>query len=402
MPPERRLVPIWLRVVIPVLLLAGLVTYQLLRPIPAIAVSGTSVPASTTMPGTAPVIPWPASGSAALSVTDLGMLGTAGGDKPAPIASMAKVMTALVVMKDRPLKKDEQGPAITITAADVADYNKRKQDESVVPVTAGEQLSEYQALQALLIPSANNVAQTLAIWDAGSVDAFLAKMKAMGTDLGLKQSAFADVAGVSSSTVSTPSDLIVMGKAAMADPVIASIVAQPEAQLPVAGRVFNVDNQIGQEGIVGIKTGSSPEAGSCFVFAATASVSGRPVTIYGAIMGQSDLAHAFATTKTLIQAARAGLSVRRVVTKNQAVARYGAPWGAATDAIATQDVDVLAWPGMIMRTRVENPVLRAPQPAGVAAGTMVLTLGDQRLTVPLTTADKLPEPGRRWRLTRIS
>ena len=69
----------------------------------------------------------------------------------APIASVAKVMTAYLVLLDHPLQLGEEGPTITLTDADVADTDRRRgQEESIVSVADGEQLTELQALQALL------------------------------------------------------------------------------------------------------------------------------------------------------------------------------------------------------------------------------------------------------------
>ncbi|HEX5466114.1 MAG TPA: hypothetical protein VFW92_05495, partial [Candidatus Limnocylindrales bacterium] len=97
----------------------------------------------------------------------------------APIASIAKVMTAYLVLLDHPLQPGASGPTIVLTEADVADTaRRRRQDESIVSVAAGERLTELQALQALLLPSANNIAAVLARWDAGSEDRFVARMDA--------------------------------------------------------------------------------------------------------------------------------------------------------------------------------------------------------------------------------
>jgi hypothetical protein len=84
-------------------------------------------------------------------------------------------MTAYLVLRDHPLRLGEEGPTVTLIDADVADTDRRRrQQESVLPIAAGEQLSERQALQALLLPSANNIAAVLARWAAGSADRFVA------------------------------------------------------------------------------------------------------------------------------------------------------------------------------------------------------------------------------------
>ena len=125
---------------------------------------------------------WPVAGQAAFIATGDGRVSAGPRQDPAPIASIAKVMTAYIVLRDHPLASAEDGPAITVTAADVADTDRRsRQQESIVPVEAGERLTERQALQALLLPSANNVAALLARWDAGSVEAFVARNERRST-----------------------------------------------------------------------------------------------------------------------------------------------------------------------------------------------------------------------------
>src|SRR4051794_17452152 len=121
---------------------------------------------------------WPAAGQAAFE-TGQSQVHAGPNQHPAPIASVAKVMTAYVVLRDHPLRLGQDGPTITLTDADVADTDRRRrQEESVVSISAGEHLTELQALQALLLPSANNIAAVLARWDAGSDDPVVAPVKA--------------------------------------------------------------------------------------------------------------------------------------------------------------------------------------------------------------------------------
>ena len=127
--------------------------------------------------GTPPNLPWPTQGEAGLYLEGGGALGTSGAAAPLPMASTAKMMTALLVLEDHPVAINDPGPVLTVTRADVATYfAERSQGESVVPVAAGEQLTEYQLLQGLLLPSASNFADLLANWDAGSVGGTVASV----------------------------------------------------------------------------------------------------------------------------------------------------------------------------------------------------------------------------------
>ena len=205
----------------------------------------------------------------------------------APIASVAKVMTAYLVLRDHPLGPDEDGPTITLTDADVADTGRRfGQHESVVPIAAGEQLTERQALQALLLPSANNIAAVLARWDAGSEDQFVARMNAAAQSLGMTHTRYTDPSGYDDATISTAADQLLLVDRAMRLPVFASIVATSSVTLPVAGTVRNTDGLLGHNGFVGVKTGSTDAAGGCFAFRAIRRIDGKHTTITGVVLGQ--------------------------------------------------------------------------------------------------------------------
>lgn len=386
------------------LALAALATFNYFRPIPAIAASA-SVPAETTTSGAPPAVSWPSSGSAAIGVSGLGFIATSGNEKALPSASVTKVMTALLILEDKPLKKDETGPSITITATDVQIYQADLADkQSVVEVRAGEQLTEYQALEALLIPSGNNIADTLARWDVGSIATFVGKMNARAKALHMTHTTFADGSGASSGNVSTPSDLMALGMVAMKQDVLAQVVSLPSAILPVAGVVYSVDYVLGQSGIIGVKTGSGLDLGANFLFAAAATVDSHTITLYGCVMGQPTLDAAFNAAKALIASMLAGLHVRRVLSLNESVGAYGAPWGSQSELLSTSDVDFVEWPGMVLRQRLDAPsiVIDKPLPAGKSEGSEHLVLGDYTLDIPLVTASALYPPGRAWRLTRFA
>src|ERR1041384_2575407 len=159
-------------------LLLALGAYRYTRPLPPLAIAYQVPEAVTPQPGD-PNLPWPTRGTAAVAVEGLGIVSMIGDEKPRPIASVTKMMTAYVILKSKPLKTGETGPMITTTAADISLYRRLiSQDESVVAVAEGTRISQYDMLQALLIPSGNNIGAMLASWDAGTVDAFVAKMNA--------------------------------------------------------------------------------------------------------------------------------------------------------------------------------------------------------------------------------
>ncbi|HEY1355681.1 MAG TPA: hypothetical protein VGF09_05135, partial [Solirubrobacterales bacterium] len=225
-----------------------------------------TIPLLVRLPGKPFHPAWPREGQAAARIEGLANLGTSGRQVPVPIASVAKVMTAYLTLRQHPLAPGREGFRIRITRADVADMRERiARDESVIEVRAGESLSERQALEALMLPSANNLAALLAVRDAGSIGRFVAEMNRAAAGLGMRHTRYTDPSGFDPSTVSTAADQIKLARAAMAEPAFARIVAMPSAELPVAGRVINYNELVGRDGYLGIKTGSDEAAGGCLL-----------------------------------------------------------------------------------------------------------------------------------------
>jgi D-alanyl-D-alanine carboxypeptidase (penicillin-binding protein 5/6) len=196
-------------------------------------------------------------------------------------------MTAYITLRQYPLEPGQSGFVLTVTKADVAEERKRvSEDQSVIAVKAGERLTERQALLALMLPSANNLAAMLAVHDAGSVSAFVRRMNAQARALRMTSTTYTDPSGFESTTVSTPADQVMLAEAAMRIPAFAAIVDRRAASLPVVGPVVNYNGLVGREGYVGVKTGSDSAAGGCLVFAKRITVDGHRRLIIGAVLGQ--------------------------------------------------------------------------------------------------------------------
>jgi D-alanyl-D-alanine carboxypeptidase (penicillin-binding protein 5/6) len=270
--------------------LAAAVGYHSLASSPSTAASAVDGLPSTHHDALGEAVPstvWPRDGQAAFVRTGQSQIQAGPNQYAVPIASVAKVMTAFLVLRHHPLELDEDGPTITLTDADVADTDRRRgQEESVVSVAAGEELTERQALQALLLPSANNIAAVLARWDAGSVERFVARMNATARSLGMTHTRYTDPSGYDDATVSTAADQVRIVERAMHLPVFASIVATSSVTLPVAGTVHNTNTLLGRNGFVGVKTGSDAAAGGCFAFRAIRWIDGKQTTITGVVLGQ--------------------------------------------------------------------------------------------------------------------
>jgi D-alanyl-D-alanine carboxypeptidase (penicillin-binding protein 5/6) len=229
-------------------------------------------------------VSWPQQGQAAL-VLGNGRRAANPGEQPVPIASLAKVMTAYLTLKRYPLSGAQDGFTTTITAAEAQDEAQDvAENQSGVTVQAGEQLTERQLLEALLIPSGNNIAQILAAQVAGSETGFIAEMNTEARALGMDQSVYTDPSGFDPGTVSTAADQLLVFQQAMRFPVFRQIVSMPSVTLPIAGTLTNY-NPLIADGYAG-KTGSDSAAGGCLAFFSNVTVGGRPVTAVGVVMGQ--------------------------------------------------------------------------------------------------------------------
>jgi D-alanyl-D-alanine carboxypeptidase (penicillin-binding protein 5/6) len=377
-------------------LLLGIANYA--RPLPSIAANSAAV---SSIMGTAS-LNWPGDGaSAAIGAAGYGVLAS-GSDPQLPTASIAKLITALTVLHVKPLSMGQQGPDITITAQDVTIYNNYvAQDGSVVPVQEGEQLTEYQALQAMLLPSANNIADALAIWAFGSLPAYATAGNQEAQSLGLKETVIgSDASGLSPSTVSSPTDLITLGSAVMRNPVLAQIVDEPSTTLPVAGQVLNVNSLLGQDGINGIKTGNSDQVGGNYLFSAPYSLEGHSVTIIGAVMEAPTLQAAMQDGVSLLSSAKHNFTLEKPVSVGQIFGTYTAPWGETVSAVAQKDMDIIAWRGSTLTPTLRLSALTGEKPSGSQIGIITFSSGNFTTSEPIVLKQTYSPPSFWWRLTR--
>lgn len=367
------------------------------KPLPVL-VARAVVPASVA--ATQPVLQWPGMGEAALGANGFGVLATHGAQVNSPTASVAKVMDALMVLRVRPLTLGHQGPRITISQADVDLYNSYlAQGGSVAKVVAGEQITEYQALQALLLPSADNMADTLADWAYGSISAYSATANAYAGSIGMAHSHFGsvDASGLSPTTVSTAHDLVLLGLAALKNPVSAQIVNQSAATIPVAGTIHNVNWLLGSHDINGIKTGNSDQAGGVFLFSACQTFAGgRRVIVVGAVMEPTGtLYRAIASAVPLLKSAEASFSSTTLVRAGDLLGTYHVPWAGTVDVVAAKSLTAITWRGQAANPEISLRPLRIPAIQGIQVGTATY---DKVGATPLITAQAIANPSWHWRL----
>jgi serine-type D-Ala-D-Ala carboxypeptidase (penicillin-binding protein 5/6) len=389
------------------LIVAALVLVSAVRvlsePVPPLRIQRL-LAASVPIRGPLPKLAWPSEGQAAVEVEGIGNLGTFGPSTPTPIASVAKVMTAYLTLRQHPLLPGRSGFTVTITPAEVAEERERvAHEESVLPVRVGERLSERQALQALLLPSANNIAALLAIHDAGSTSAFLARMNATARALGMASTVYTDPSGYQDSTVSTAADQLKLAAVAMRIPVFAAIVAKPSAVFPISGTLDNYNGLVGHDGYVGIKTGSDSAAGGCLVFAKRATVAGQRLLILGVVLGQrqgSLVPAALASAQRLGDSVADALRDGIVVPAGARVLLARGVDGRPTGVVLTRTLHEIGWGGL----SVPITVAVGHPPQSLAAGQQLATVslgaggsGSSRAVAAVA----VPPPSLGWRLHHL-
>ncbi|MGW6641668.1 D-alanyl-D-alanine carboxypeptidase [Streptomyces iakyrus] len=409
-PPETplrtaaRRVKIWTPLVL--LLVVVFAVVQSVRPLPSPTLELTAED-SYTFEGGKVDIPWPTKGQAALDVQGIGTFGSSGEQKPVPIASVAKVMTAYVILRDHPLKSGADGPKILIdqAAQDQSDAGQ----ESTVDVTKGDRITEREALESILIASANNVARLLARWDAGSEKAFVQKMNDAAEDLGMKNTTYTDPSGLNNTTVSTAVDQVKLAKAAMLQPAFRE-VATMMSYVDYKGKKHdNWNRLVGYNDVTGIKTGTTTSALGNLVFSARKDVNGEVHRIIGAVVRQpaggpdnTILGAALHEGDKLIRAAQGALESATILKKGDVVGYADDGLGGRTPVAVTKDVTAVGWAGLSVKLTFAADDLPHTAKAGAKVGT--LTVGDgttSAVKVPVALQKDLVEPGFAAKLTRL-
>ncbi|MFF1764332.1 D-alanyl-D-alanine carboxypeptidase [Streptomyces sp. NPDC058249] len=405
-----RRVKIWTPLVL--LLVVIFAVVQAVRPLPTPGLTLTA-DETYTFEGGRLDLPWPGQGQSAIEVEGVGTLGTDGKQAPAPIASVAKIMTAYVILQKHPLKGNEGGPQITVDQQ--AEDESKLPDESTAAMSKGQKFTERQMLQMLMIPSGNNAARLLARWDSDN-ETFVGKMNAAAKELGMTQSTYTDPSGLDKTTVSTATDQLKLAKAVMQNPVFRSIVAMASAKIPGLDKPIynNNDLLVKQVGVIGLKTGSSTPAGGNLVWAATKTVDGKTQTVYGAVLGQNagtgkvwdSLQLALTNSQKLIDKVQQSLTSAMVVKKGDVVGYVDDQLGGRTPVVATKNMKAVGWPGLKTKLSIGTESGKTVPHTG-KAGTVVgeLTVGDgssHAVTIPVALRSDLAEPGLGAKLTRVS
>ncbi|WP_329132856.1 D-alanyl-D-alanine carboxypeptidase [Streptomyces sp. NBC_01476] len=392
-----------------VLLALVYVIVQAVRPLPSpdleLTAASTYTFDGTPLPQS---MPWPSQGQSVAEVEGLGSLGVHGAQTPVPIASVTKVMTAYLILRDHPLTGKQNGPLITVDQQ--AANESSSTDESTAAVKAGQRFSERQMLQLLLIPSGNNIARLLARWDSGTQEKFVAKMTKAAAGLGMTHTTYTGASGFEETTVSTAEDQLKLARQVMKNDVFRSVVALPNISIPGVGTIYNNNNDLVHLGVVGIKTGSSTPAGGALMWAAQKKVAGKEQLILGVMLQQrggttvfDSLQLALDNSQKLINSVQSGLTSATVVKKGEVVGEVHDGLGGSTPVVAGKDLTAIGWPGLTSKVTMTTNSSGVPHnaKAGTQVGTISFGTGTARTTVPVTLRSDLKEPSFGTKLTWI-
>jgi serine-type D-Ala-D-Ala carboxypeptidase (penicillin-binding protein 5/6) len=369
----------------------------LLAPVQAAEPAVQTAPVPATV---APPVTLPGYGAAAVGAVGYpGLLTSSGSPDPLPIASITKVVTALVVLSAKPLGPDDPGPGIEFGDADLGFYDRLLGEGGVVAdVSAGQVMAQRNVMEVMLLESANNYAESLANWAFGSLDAYVAAANVWLDEHGFAQTSVVDATGMSPSDVSSVSDLVALGELAIADPVVSAIVSRTSIDIPGYGVVENRNGLLGVDGVDGIKTGTLDESGACLLFAQDHVVAGETITLVGVVLGGPDHDTINGAIRQLLAEVDAGFAPVTLTAAGQVFATYATDWGDAAAAVPTQAVTVAVWGGAPVSASVEvRPVTLAE--AGTDVGAVTFSFAERTVSVPLELDATIDDPGAWWRLT---
>ena len=316
------------------------------------------------------------------------------------MASISKLITTMVVLEHKPLGASGAGSTITFGKADAALYDKYYLlDATIAAMPAGSSMSEHDALETMLVVSACNYAEAIADWAFGSNAAFLEATKTWLAAHKLNGTTMVEPTGIDARNTSTPSDLIALGKLAMADPVIASIVAKTSLDVPSLAGMPNTNDILGVDGVDGIKTGTLDEGFSNLLFSAEITA-GTPVPlkVVGVILGGKDRGSVDASVHALIASITSGFHDVTLATEGQVVGTYSTPWGAHARMVLDSDASANVWSNAPISSTMKTTTLKTGA-NGEKVGSITWTAGKTTVTVPVVLQGKIEAPSAWWRLT---
>jgi D-alanyl-D-alanine carboxypeptidase (penicillin-binding protein 5/6) len=369
-----------------------------LAPLPPAIVTTTSTTDLTSQPAQLDIPPF---GTTVIEADGFGILASSNIDTPAPIASMAKLVTALVVLDAHPIDAGTSGPNISFDSSDIEVLARSiANDESRADVVEGMTLSEREVITVMLVKSANNYSFSLARWAFGSEKAYVEAANAWLRENGFGSTVVTDASGLSPETRSTPRDLLGIGALALDNEVTSSAVATVSTSIDPIGLIENSNKLLGTLGVNGIKTGTTDEAGACLLFSTVLPIGDLEVRIIGVTLGAPTHPELDEALARLLVSVQAGFHQVTPTSSGQVLATATSTWGESTNLIARDTISRLVWSDTPVRVR-NTETVPATGSAGSLAGEALVTIGSETTLVPLTRESEISDPGFAWRVSHI-
>lgn len=339
-----------------------------------------------------------------LGTTASGIWTSSGTNDPRPIASISKLITALVVLDAKPLAgADDPGPTITFHKADHDLYDKYYvMGAKIAAMPTGSAMSLRDALATMLIPSASNYAEAVSTWAFGSQGRFLSAARQWLSAHALTGTTIVEPTGISPRNTSTPSDLIAIGKLAAADPAIAQIAATSYLELSGPGGMSNTNDLLGRDGITGLKTGNLGDGNYSLLYTASLDVgAAQPLSVTGVMLGGYSRAAVDEVVLTLLHSIRDGFHSVQLATDGQEVGTLTTPWGSTAHLVLGDGASIFTWSDtpITVTTDTTTPTTYKD---GEVVGTVTWTAGPNTVTADVEIEGSIIPPTEWWRLTHPS
>lgn len=358
-------------------------------------------PAAIVLPGEGSMLVSVAGGEAYLGPDAAGTFASSGGDDSRPLASVTKLITALVVLDAHPLTgPTDHGPTISFTEADTDLYDQfYVRGVTIARMPDGSSMTEYETLATMLLPSASNYAVALARWGFGSEGAYVQAARSWLSANGLDDTRVVDATGVDERNTSTPSDLVALGRIAAADPVIAAIAATASFSAPGPGTVTNTNDLLGTLGVTGLKTGNLGDGMFNLLFTSRLDVGiGPPLQIIGVRMGGATHDSTDQDVRAVLQSIEDGFHDLRVGDRGDAIGTITTPWGSSATVVLARGASLRTWSDTPVTVSLDT-VTPKDYADGEVVGTVTWTAGPNTATSDVTISGAIEQPTLWWRLT---
>ncbi|QTX04521.1 serine hydrolase [Agromyces archimandritae] len=326
------------------------------------------------------------------------VLAGAGDDEALPMGGAAKLVTVLVTQASQPLTAGDDGADIRIGAEDYRGYlNYDKEGSRVLPVSPGETWTQRDVVQAVLLASSNNHADTLVRWAFGNPAAYVEAANAWLDEHGFEHTRVDDATGLSGDNVGTATELARLTAMIMAVPALADMIDHAGERAGLGERTIPDVIAHMPDRVRALSRSYTDQAGLVFAFTDLADTGEDAVRIVGVLLRMPDYETLDPAVERILADVESAASPRRLVEAGTSYAKVTTPWGQRSELVASVGQETAAFGG-----GAQAPDIRiddfATGRAGDRLGRITIDYEGGTATSPLELSDDLRDPGVFWRL----